>query len=101
MDNTNPSPTIEELKPPREKLALYIRDPLSLIFKGVVDSITTTNSKGVFDLLGAHENFITIIKDKIIYRNEDGVKEIPVTTGILKVEENRVHIFIGTEKLAE
>jgi F0F1-type ATP synthase epsilon subunit len=92
---------MEELNPPREKLALYIRDPLSLIFKGIVDSVTTTNSKGVFDLLGAHENFITIIKDKVIYRNEEGVKEVPVTTGILKVEKNIVYIFIGTEKLAE
>ncbi len=102
MDNTNnPAVKSEELNPPREKLALYIRDPLSMIFKGIVDSITTTNSKGVFDLLGAHENFITIIKDKIIYRNEDGEKEVPLTTGILKVEENRVQVFIGTEKLAE
>lgn len=101
MDNSSPSTNIEELNPPREKLALYIRDPLSLIFKGIVDSVTTTNSKGVFDLLGAHENFITIIKDKVIYRNEEGEKEVPVTTGILKVEENIVHVFIGAEKLAE
>lgn len=91
----------EELKPPREKLLLYIRDPLSLIFKGIVDSVTTNNSKGAFDILGVHENFITIIKDKIIYRNAEGVKELPITTGILKVEENIVHIFINTEKLAE
>lgn len=100
MDNSLPKKE-EDLNPPREKLALYIRDPLSLIFKGIVDSVTTTNSKGVFDLLGAHENFITIIKDKIIYRNEEGEKEVPVTVGILKVEQNIVHIFIGTEKLAD
>lgn len=101
MDELTAKQRKEELMPPREKLALYIRDPLGLIFKGVVDSITTTNSKGVFDLLGAHENFITIIKDKIIYRNEEGEKEVPVTTGILKVEHNTVHVFVGTEKLAE
>lgn len=101
MDEVTAKPQEEELKPPREKLALYIRDPLGLIFKGIVDSVTTTNSRGVFDLLGVHENFITIIKDKVIYRNEEGEKEVPVTTGILKVEENIVHVFIGAEKLAE
>lgn len=91
----------EELVPPREKLALYIRDPERLIFKGIVDSVTATNSKGVFDLLGTHENFITIIKDRLIYRNQEGEKDVPVTTGILKVEENVVHVFVGAEKLAE
>ncbi|MDO8335488.1 MAG: hypothetical protein Q7T74_01745 [Candidatus Saccharibacteria bacterium] len=90
---------MENLTPPKEKLALYIRDPQMLIYQGIVDSISTTNSKGVFDILGVHENFITIIKDKIIYRNDDGVKEVPITTGILKVEENIVHIFVGTEKI--
>lgn len=100
MDNLN-NKSKEELNPPREKLGLYIRDPLGLVYKGIVNSVTTTNSKGVFDLLGAHENFISIIKDKVIYRNEEGEKEIPITKGILKVEQNIVHIFIGTEKLAE
>lgn len=101
MDNVVSEKKEEELAPPREELALYIRDPLSTVFKGIVDSVTTTNSKGVFDILGVHENFITIIKDKVIYRNEEGEKEVALTTGILKVEENRVQIFIGTEKLAE
>ncbi len=99
MDNTNTVQQIEELTPQRERLAVYIREPERLLFKGIAKNITATNSKGVFDILGVHENFITIIKDKIIVRTENEVKEFPVVQGILKVEENVVHIFLGTENI--
>ncbi len=89
----------EEIVPPKFQLAAYIRDPERLLYKGIVDSVTATNSKGVFDILGVHENFITIIKDKVIVRNKDEVKEFPVVQGILKVEENVVHVFLGTENI--
>lgn len=89
----------EDLNPSLEELAVYIRDPQQLIYKGVVKSISAINSKGLFDILGVHENFITIIKDKIIIRTETDEKEFQVVQGILKVEENVVHVFLGTETL--
>lgn len=85
--------------PPKLELAVYIRDPERLLYKGLADSVTTTNSKGVFDILGVHENFISIIRDKVIVRSKDDVKEFPLTQGILKVEENVVHIFLGAENI--
>lgn len=90
---------MEDLVPPITQLAVYIRDPQSLLYKGIVQSVTTTNSRGVFDILGVHENFITIIKDKVVIRAKDEVKEFPVVQGILKVEENVVHIFLGAETI--
>lgn len=90
---------MEDLIPQQEELAVYIRDPEKLVYKGIAKSVTTTNSKGVFDILGVHENFITIIKDKVIVRSEAETKEFPFIQGILKVEENVVNIFIGTENI--
>mgnify|MGYP001210731434 CR=1 FL=1 len=90
---------MEDLVPPKEELAVYIRDPERLLYKGIAESLTTTNSKGVFDILGVHENFITIIKDKVIVRAKGDVKEFPITQGILKVEENVVHVFVGAESI--
>lgn len=90
---------MDDLIPPHLQLAVYIRDPEKLLYRGIVDSITTTNSKGVFDILGVHENFISIIKDKVIVRTKEEEKVFPVVQGILKVEENVVHIFLGTDKI--
>ena len=52
---------MENLVPPKFELAVYIRDPQQLVYKGIVKSISAINSKGLFDILGVHENFITNI----------------------------------------
>lgn len=90
---------MEDLVAPKFELAVYIRDPDHLIYKGIANSVSAINSKGLFDILGVHENFITIIKDKITVRAKNDIREFPVTQGILKVEENVVHIFLGTENI--
>lgn len=90
---------MEDIIPQKFELSVTIRDPQSLVFKGIAKSVSATNSKGLFDILGVHENFITIINDKVIVRTDTETKEFPVEQGILKVEENIVHIFIGTENI--
>ena len=65
-------------------------------FKGLARSITSTNAKGKFDILPYHTSFITLIKEYVIVREENN-KEItfPLTSGIIKVYEDTVHILIG------
>jgi F0F1-type ATP synthase epsilon subunit len=90
---------MEDITPSKFELEVIIRDPQNLVYKGIANSVSAINSKGLFDILGIHENFITIIKDKITVRTDHEEKEFPVVQGILKVEENVVHIFLGTETL--
>lgn len=90
---------MDDLYPTREELAVYIRNPEELVYKGIAKSVSAVNSKGLFDILGVHENFITIIKDKVIVRSKNEEREFPVTQGILKVETNTVNIFLGTENI--
>lgn len=88
-----------DIQVPINALEIFIRDPNRLLFEGLAQSVTSTNTKGVFDILPIHENFICIIKEKVTVRTKDGPKDYPLQKGILKVEENVVHIFLGAESL--
>lgn len=81
-------------------LVVSVWDPSRLLYRGDAESITSYNDKGLFDVLPIHENFITIIKDMVVVRAKDGQNlEYPVLKGILKVEENAVDVFLGTEEV--
>lgn len=89
---------MDDQKPEEYHLNVSVRNPEELLYKGEAASITTYNEKGLFDVLPIHENFISIIKDKVIVRGKAGVREFPVAKGVIKVEENMVDIFLGEDK---
>lgn len=65
------------------------------IFEGKAQSVSSINSRGPFDILPMHENFICLIKEKVTITGADGQKhEIACPSGLLEVSENRVRIFI-------
>jgi len=80
-----------------ESLTLTIRGKDGTLFlKQEVFAITSKNQKGVFDILPEHENFITIIKDFIIvHKKQKEKQEIKIGTGVLKVTNNVVNVFLG------
>ncbi len=65
-------------------------------FQGLATSVTSLNNKGKFDVLPYHANFITLIKDYVIIQQQDK-KQItfPLSTGIIKVQGDKVHVIIG------
>ena len=77
-------------------ILLKIQTKQGVSFYDKVRAITSFNEKGVFDVLPQHENFISVVKDKIIIHTKDGQdKEMKIDNGVLKVHENEVHIFLG------
>ena len=77
-------------------ILLKIQTREGFSFNDKVKAITSFNEKGIFDVLPRHENFISVIKDKIIIHTKDGKdKEMKIDNGVLKVYENEVHIFLG------
>lgn len=73
-----------------------IRDRVRLVLEEEVEAITSNNSKGTFDILPQHANFITTIKDFVILHKKQNEKQhIKVERGILKVRENKVQIYLG------
>ncbi len=77
-----------------------VRNRQGLVFEGELKSVTSFNKLGRFDVLAMHENFITLIKDRLILGKKDGkTMEIPFTTGVLGVEGNKVEVFLGVGKI--
>ncbi len=81
-------------------ILLKIQTKEGISFNDNVKAITSFNEKGIFDVLPQHENFISVIKNKIIIHTKDGKdKEIKIDNGVLKVYENEAHIFLGTAEI--
>ena len=77
-------------------ILLKIQTKQGISFNDNVRAITSFNEKGIFDVLPQHENFISVVKDKVIIHTKDGQdKEMKIDNGVLKVHENEVHIFLG------
>jgi F0F1-type ATP synthase epsilon subunit len=77
------------------KLTMRSREGAQFINEEVF-AVTSKNQKGVFDVLPEHENFITIIKDfVIVHKKQKDKQEIKIGTGVLKVTNNIVNIFLG------
>lgn len=77
-------------------ITISIRNKQGLVFKGRVKAVSSYNEKGLFDILPEHENFISLIKDKIvIHKNDNQKEEIKIDSGVLRVYENNVSIYVG------
>ena len=77
-------------------ITISIKNRQGTIFSGAVKAISSYNDKGPFDILSQHENFISIIKEKIVIHNLDNkTQEFKIDNGVLRVYKNEVNIFIG------
>lgn len=77
-------------------LKVVVKNKDGVILNQELEAITSYNERGVFDVLPMHENFISIIKDKIITHEKGGKKtEINIDRGVLKVIDNNVNIYLG------
>ncbi len=80
----------------KRELILKIQTREGISFNEKVKAMTSYNDKGIFDILPEHENFISVIKNKIIIHMLDGKdREMKIDTGVLKVYANEIHIFLG------
>lgn len=68
-------------------------------FDGQATAISCIDDKGPFDVLPEHENFIAIIKYNIVVHMENEKKSFLIDSGILKVSDNIVYVFLGIQKL--
>lgn len=79
-------------------LTVTVKSPGQTVFSGWAKAVTSTNEKGLFDVLPYHANFISLIRGTVIIHQEDNKEmKISLETGIIKVYEDTVHILIGIE----
>ena len=73
-----------------------IRNRQGVLFSGTVKAVSSYNDKGPFDILAEHENFISLIKQKIvIHKNDNKTEEFKIDNGVLRVYKNEVNVYIG------
>ena len=68
-------------------------------FKGFAKSISSFDSKGPFDVLPAHESFVTEFTDKIEIVPVEGEKiSYDQVRGVLEIADNVARIFLEEAK---
>lgn len=82
-----------------KRFHLVVRSREGELFRGEVDSITSYNDKGVFDVLAQHANFISLIKKSLIIRKGEMVNTINLSNALMRVRENSVEVYIGIEEI--
>jgi F0F1-type ATP synthase epsilon subunit len=76
------------------KINVTIKNRDNILFDGSVSAISTYNDVGLFDVMPLHENFISLIRNKVILHNLHLQKEFKINQGILKVKNNKVDIYL-------
>ncbi len=77
-------------------LRAVIRDRSGVLFEGEAEAVSSHNDKGPFDILPLHTNFICIIhRGATLHLKNKVVKDLSFGTGVLKVAENKVEIYLG------
>lgn len=73
-----------------------IRNKQGILFNDKVKTVSSYNDKGPFDILPEHENFISLIYEKIIiHKNNNQKEEVKIDKGVLRVYKNNVNIYVG------
>ena len=77
-------------------LSVRVASASKTFFDGEARSVSSISSIGPFDILVDHENFISLIRDKVTIFDQGGKRyEIEIEKGILEVSENKVRVFTG------
>lgn len=83
------------------KFNLKVVSREGIIYEGEVNSISSNNEKGVFDVLAQHANFISLISKGLTIRDMDNnEKEIKFDNALLKVYRNNVEVYVGVEGMS-
>lgn len=85
----------------RTEIKVVVRTADETVFDGAAISVSSLNDFGYFDVLPVHIDFITTIREKLTIQTIMGeIKEIPLDSGILRVYENNVDVFLGLKAVS-
>lgn len=82
-----------------KKIQVTVRDRNKILFDGEAINLSSKNSKGNFDILLNHANFISLVNETLYVRQPDGREVgLSMNNAIIKVKENRVEVFVGVKR---
>lgn len=73
-----------------------IRSRSKILFNGEINTFTSFNATGEFDILENHATFISLLKKKIILdKNLESEKAFEIDSAVLSSHKNNIDIFVG------
>jgi F0F1-type ATP synthase epsilon subunit len=79
-----------------QHLFLTVRSRTKVEYQGIVNTVSSYNDKGPFDVLNSHANFITLINNSLIIdQNLSSRKYIKIDKGVLSVSNNIIEVYAG------
>lgn len=76
--------------------SLAVHDRSGVVFEGEVRAVSSYNSRGLFDILPIHSNFISVLRQKLILYKIDGSKqEMHLDSGVMRVLLGKAVVYIG------
>ncbi len=80
-------------------LSVSISNPKRVVWEGEVESVSSVNSQGPFDILPQHANFITFTEHQpiVVRTKEKGVVEHTFKNSVMYVHDNKVRVFVDLE----
>lgn len=77
-------------------LRASVRTKSDIVYEGKCNSITSHNSRGTFNVLPMHTNFITLIDSYVtVDLGLSDEKKFDLDRGIMYVMSNSVNIYLG------
>lgn len=71
-----------------------IFSPFEVFFEGEASALSAKNSKGAFDVLLDHANFVSLLPaGKVAVLTRYGRRDFEISRGILRVSNNRAILF--------
>lgn len=78
------------------KLTIIMRNKDNILYTGQASALSSVNDRGKFDILPLHENFISLIKEKVIvHPTLKENNEIKIDNGILRAYQDKVYIYVN------
>jgi len=75
-------------------LELEVLTQEKIVYKGMVKSLSSTNTKGRFDILAKHSNFISLVNDNLIIIENRGKRiDIPIERAVMMVTSNKIYVI--------
>lgn len=72
-----------------------------VLFEGDIKSLTSYNTKGRFDILAQHANFISIIFKSIkIVDPKGNSKEMTIEKALLRNRQNNTEVYLGIDNIS-
>ena len=72
-----------------------IRQSDAIVYEGEVETVSSTNEKGQFDILPHHAHFVGLIEKFVEVRTNGQLKRWDIDRGILTVNDQQVEIYLG------